>query len=56
MYCNLKYFILSIYISKKGSWTDMKASQDPDGDPGSNTAYAFHASFNNDEDDGIFKY
>ena len=42
---------LDIYISKKGSWTDVKASQDPEGDPGSNTAYVYHASFNTDEDD-----
>ena len=42
---------LDIYISKKGSWTDVKASQDPEGDPGSNTAYVYHASLNTDEDD-----
>ena len=38
-------------MSKKGSWTDVKASQDPEGDPGSNQAYHLHASFNTDEDD-----
>ena len=42
---------LDIYISKKGSWTDVKASQDPEGDPGSNTAHVYHASFNNDENE-----
>ena len=42
---------LDLYISKTGSWTDMKANQDPEGDPGSNTAYGYHASFNNDENE-----
>jgi len=42
---------LDIYMSKEGSWTDVITGQDPEGDPGSNTPFVYHASFNRDESD-----
>jgi hypothetical protein len=42
---------LDVYMSKEGSWTDVITNQDPEGDPGSNTPFVYHASFNRDEDD-----
>jgi hypothetical protein len=42
---------LDVYMSKSGSWTDVISGQDPEGDPGSNTPFVYHASFNRDESD-----
>ena len=42
---------LDLYFSKQGSWTDVLTSQDPEGDPGSNTPFVYHAAINNDENE-----
>ena len=41
---------LDIYMSKNGSWTGVLTNQDPEGDPGSNTPFVYHAAINRDED------
>ena len=42
---------LDLYMSKSGSWTGVLTNQDPEGDPGSNTPFVYHASINNDENE-----
>ena len=42
---------LDIYFSKSGSWTNVLTNQDPEGDPGSNTPFVYHAAINNDENE-----
>jgi hypothetical protein len=43
---------LDVYFSKGDTgWTGVLTNQDPEGDPGSNTPFVYHASFNRDEDD-----
>jgi hypothetical protein len=42
---------LDIYFSKVGSWTNVLTSQDPEGDPGSNTPFVYYASINNAENE-----
>ena len=41
---------LDIYFSKNGSWTGVLTNQDPEGDPGSNTPFVYHAAINTQED------
>ena len=42
---------LDLYMSKSGSWTGVLTNQDPEGDPGSNTPFVYHAAINNDENE-----
>jgi hypothetical protein len=42
---------LDLYMSKEGSWTDVLTGQNPEGDPGSNTPFVYHAAINNDENE-----